>query len=120
MNLTEREWTVLDVLWKHGGTDLGTMVKELEPHTGWNRNTVLTYLTRMEKKGLVCIHKEVRPHVYEACMDKDACQKEERQSFLHRVYHGAAADMITAFLKEEKLTKEEKEQLQKMLDEMEV
>ena len=120
MNLTEREWTVLDVLWNYGGTDLGTMVKELGFRTGWNRNTVLTYLTRMEKKGLVRIDKNVRPHLYEAVMDRTACQKKERQSFLHRVYHGATADMITAFLKEEKLTKEEKEQLKKMLDEMEV
>ena len=48
MNLSEREWTVLNALWKTDGAELGVLVNELYKETGWNRNTVLTYLTRME------------------------------------------------------------------------
>lgn len=55
MKLSEREWTVLNALWETDGAELGTIVNILFPHTGWNRNTVLTYLTRMEAKGLVSI-----------------------------------------------------------------
>ena len=55
MNLSEREWLVLRALWETGGTELGTLVQRLQPETGWSRNTVLTYLTRMEGKGLVAI-----------------------------------------------------------------
>lgn len=55
--LSDREWTVLDALWKTGGAELGALVEALRPATGWNRNTVLTYLTRMEAKGLVEIEK---------------------------------------------------------------
>ena len=53
MNLSEREWTVLNALWKTNGAELGVLVNELYKETGWNRNTVHTYLTRMEAKGLV-------------------------------------------------------------------
>ena len=48
-------YIVLNALWETDGAELGTIVNILFPHTGWNRNTVLTYLTRMEAKGLVSI-----------------------------------------------------------------
>ena len=40
MNLSEREWTVLNALWKTKGAELGVLVNELYKETGWNRNTV--------------------------------------------------------------------------------
>ena len=120
MNLSEREWIVLDALWKTNGAELGVLVHELYPQTGWNRNTVHTYLTRMEAKGLVCIHKDVTPHIYCAMIDRESCQQKERQSFLNRVYHGSAGELIAAFLKEEPISQEEREKLRKLLDDMEV
>ena len=120
MNLSEREWTVLDALWKTGGASLGVLVNELLCETGWSRNTVLTYLTRMEAKGLVSIDKEASPHVYRATVDRENCRKKERRSFLNRVYKGAAGDLIAAFLKEEPISKEERDRLRKILDDMEV
>ncbi len=120
MKLSEREWTVLNALWETGGAELGTIVNILLPHTGWNRNTVLTYLTRMEAKGLVSIDKSVSPHLYHATLDRESCQKQERQSFLNRVYSGSAGDLIAAFLKEETISAEEREKLKKIIDEMEV
>ncbi|MBQ9767097.1 MAG: BlaI/MecI/CopY family transcriptional regulator [Lachnospiraceae bacterium] len=120
MKLSEREWTVLNALWTTEGAELGTLVNELQEETGWSRNTVLTYLTRMEAKGLVRIDKSTTPHIYYAMMDRESCQQKERHSFLHRVYSGSAGDLIAAFLKEEPISGEEREKLRKMLDDMEV
>ena len=120
MTLSEREWTVLNVLWQTGGAELGQIVTALLPETGWSRNTVLTYLTRMEAKGLVDIDKSSSPHVYRATINRESCQKKERHSFLNRVYKGSAGDMIGAFLKEESISKEERDRLRQILDEMEV
>lgn len=120
MKLSEREWTVLNALWKTNGAELGVLVNAIYQETGWSRNTVLTYLTRMEAKGLVRIDKESCPHIYYATIDCESCQKQERHSFLHRVYSGSAGDLIAAFLKEEPISKEERERLRKLLDDMEV
>lgn len=120
MKLSEREWTVLNALWETDGAELGVLVNELYENTGWSRNTVLTYLTRMESKGLVRIDKEIYPHIYRATLDRESCQQYERQSFLHRVYSGSAGDLIAAFLKEEPISQEERERLRKILDDMEV
>ena len=118
--LSEREWTVLEALWQSGGSELGELVEALRPDTGWNRNTVLTYLTRMEAKGLVHIDKEHTPHLYRAGLTREDCRSRERRSFLQRVYHGSAGELVAAFLKEETISPEEREQLRRLLDEMEV
>lgn len=120
MKLSEREWTVLNALWETEGAELGVLVNELYKKTGWSRTTVLTYLTRMESKGLVRIDKEINPHIYYATLDRESCQQQERQSFLKRVYSGATGDLIAAFLKEEPISQEEREHLRKLLDDMEV
>ena len=120
MNLSDREWTVLNALWETDGAELGEIVNKLYPQTKWNRNTVLTYLTRMEAKGLVTIDKEASPHIYRATVDRESCRKKERRSFLNRVYKGSTGDLIAAFLKEEPISKEERDQLRNHLDDMEV
>lgn len=120
MKLSEREWTVLNALWETEGAELGTLVNELYENTGWSRNTVLTYLTRMEAKGLVRIDKDTYPHTYHTTLDRESCQQQERQNFLHRVYSGSTGDLIAAFLKEEPISQEERERLRKILDNMEV
>ena len=66
MKLSDKEWRVLNALWvAPEGLALGAVVDALRPDTGWSRSTVLTYLTRMEAKGLVTrrVYAEVPPRV---------------------------------------------------------
>ena len=119
-NLSDREWTVLSALWDSGGDTLGGLTETLRPETGWSRNTVLTYLTRMEAKGLVSIDKSGHPRLYRAALDRADCQAQERDSFLRRVYRGSAGDLVAAFLKESPISPQEREELRRLLDEMEV
>lgn len=119
--LNDSEWQVLTALWdRPEGAELGQVAEALRLETGWSRNTVLTYLTRMEKKGLVSIDKSAYPHRYRAAADRDACTARERRRLLDRVYRGSAGDLVAAFLKEEPLPPEERARLRKLLDEMEV
>ena len=121
MSLSDREWEVLGTLWEaENGLTLGQAADALRPYTGWSRNTVHTYLTRMAAKGLVTIVGEAPPHRYRAALDQDACRAQERRSFLQRVYQGSAGDLVAAFVRENGLTPQEREELRALLDEMEV
>ena len=121
MKLSDKEWRVLEALWTSpDGLALGEAVEALRPATGWSRNTVLTYLTRMEAKGLVAIDKADTPHRYRAGVDREACAAAERRGLLERVYQGSAGKLVAAFLKEEKLTPQERAELKQLLDDMEV
>ena len=117
--LTDAEWTVMEALWQ-GSTVLGEIVSSLKPHTGWSRNTVHTYLTRMETKGLVAINRSCEPHTYYPTLSREACARYERDALLTKVYGGSSGDMLVAFLKETRITAEERDRLKKLLDEMEV
>ena len=119
-NLSDREWTVLSALWDSGGDTLGGLTETLRPETGWSRNTVLTYLTRMEAKGLVSIDRGESPRRYRAALGREDCRAQARDSFLRQVYQGATGDLVAAFLKEQALSPGERDDLRRLLDEMEV
>lgn len=118
--LSESELAVLTVLWEGESFNLGQVVEQLKLITGWSRNTVHTYLTRMEGKGLVIIDRSGDPHKYKAGISREECARKERRNLLEKVYGGATGDLVAAFLKESKITEEERDQLKKLLDEMEV
>ena len=115
--LSQSEWLVMDVLWSGDSFLLGEIVDKLYEDTRWSRNTVHTYLTRMEKKGLVTIDRSVDPHRYSYKISRDEA---EREVLLNKVYGGSVGDLVAAFLKESKITAEEKAKLNKLLDDMEV
>lgn len=119
LKLTNAEWAVLDVLWA-GQAALGEVVDALRPATGWSRNTVHTYLTRMEAKGLVTIDRTAEPHRYTAAVSREQCTRDARKGFLNTVYGGAAGELVAAFLKENTISAEERARLRRLLDEMEV
>ena len=119
MKLTDAEWSVLDVLWSGERFSLGELTKALEPVHRWSKNTVYTYLVRMEAKGLVSIERH-REQPYAAAVTRDACARDARDDLLTKVYGGAAGDLIAAFLKESPLSPQEAARLRKLLDDMEV
>lgn len=119
-SISDREWTVLRELWRTGGGALGELTQALRAETGWSRNTVLTYLTRMEEKGLVVMDGPPYHRTYRAALDQDACQARARDDFLRRVYQGSTGDLVAAFLKERSISSQERDALRRLLDEMEV
>ena len=119
MKLTLAEWDVMEVLWSGESFTLGEITKSLKDAHSWTNNTVQTYLTLMNNKGLVIIDKS-SAEPYKAAVTRDDCAREEREELLSKVYSGAAGDLIAAFLKESEMSKGEVERLKKMLDEMEV
>lgn len=119
MRLTEAEWPVMEVLWSGARFSLGEITAGLQASKGWNKNTVYTYLTRMEHKGLVAIDRGAEKP-YRAIISREDCARAERSDLLSRVYGGAAGDLIAAFLKDSHMDQEEVARLKKLLDEMEV
>lgn len=116
MRLTDAEWDVLEVLWSSERFTLGEITAALQK---WSKNTVYTYLTRMETKGLVAIDRTL-PKPYSAAVLREDCARKERNELLNKVYGGAAGELIAAFIKDTAISQEEVERLKKMLEEMEV
>ena len=114
--ISEAEWTVLDALWVREGATTAELADVLAA-TKWNRNTVHTFLTRLAGKGYVRVDDSVSPKRYYAAVRRDDCVREETDSFLARVWHGAAAQLVSACIKEHDLTAGEVDELRRLLDE---
>lgn len=119
MQLTDAEWSVLEVLWRESALSLKEITDALAPVQGWSKKTVFTYLTRMEAKGLVSIDRS-RKKPYAAKVSRGDCARAEGEALCKKVYGGAAGDMIAAFLKEASISKDEARRLRQLLDNMEV
>ena len=113
--LSDREWTVLGVLWDLDGAALGEVTQALKSSTGWSRNTVLTYLTRMEAKGLVHCTVEGRARHYTPNLQRDRAVRGETRSFLDKVYRGSVGLMVSALAEDKALSKAEIDELYEIL-----
>ncbi len=116
--VSDAEWQVLEVLWQKETFVLGEVYSALRPNTGWSRNTVHTYLTRMERKGLVQIDRSIEPHRYAAGASRPDCERRERNVFLEKLYGGSTGNLIAAFLTESSISPEERDHLRNLLDDM--
>lgn len=111
--ISESEWQLMEFLWQ-GETTQAKLMEQLDGK--WNKNTVHTFLARLCAKGYVEVDKERSPHVYRAIVVREECEKQERESFLKRVYRGSVGNMVAAFVKDGQLTEEEVEALRRLLN----
>lgn len=111
--ITESEWQLMEILWQ-GEITQPQLMEQLDKK--WNKNTVHTFLARLCSKGYVEVDKERTPHVYCAVVSREDCEKQERESFLQRVYRGSVGNMVAAFVKDGSLTEEEKKTLRRILE----
>jgi predicted transcriptional regulator len=114
---TPRELEILKVLWEHGPSSVRRVHRILLAQ-GENKdlayNTVQTLLRIMEeKKSLVEHHVEGRTFVYAPCYSRD----ESAARFLDRVFDGAADQLVLSLLRSERISPEELERMQFMIDE---
>ena len=112
--LTDREWKVMEALWQGGPQTLGEVLARLAEDTGWSRTTVHTYLTRMMAKDLVTADTQ-SPRRYSAARSRELCVAEEERSLADRAYGGSADCSGRG-----QLDREERAELRRLLDEMEV
>lgn len=110
--ISDSEWKVMEILWEKGTATQSEVMDALTE--GWNKNTVYTFLSRLEHKGLVVA--EGSPKRYAAVIGREECVRQEEESFLNKVYHGSAGKLVAAFVEEGRLTEKEKAMLKQLLE----
>ena len=110
---TPRELEILKVLWELGPST----VRAVHLHTFKNQdiafNTVQTMLRLMTVKKLVSGRLEGRAFIYTPCFSRD----ESAVRFLDHVFDGEAAEMVQSLIRSERISAEELEQMQELIDE---
>jgi len=114
--ISDAEWVVMQVLWSKPGATADEVIGALKGKVAWNARTIRTLLNRLLGKKALNYEKEGRKYRYRPAVSRAQCVKEERRSFVQRVYGGTVTPMLAAFIEDAKLSPEEIEELKRMLD----
>ena len=78
--------------------------------------TVQTFLTRLEQKGYVTSDKTSLAFVYRAKLTRERVTRSRLKNLVHQLYDGAAGQLVLQLVRTERFTKEERHELQKLID----
>ena len=101
--LSDGEWRLMKVLWSSGSMTIAQLTGALKEGTGWSRHTVISMLSRLETKGVVCYQSNGRAKVYSPVLRQgDAVQREANR------YYGFTAqqtlDLVQSLYEKKLLT----------------
>ncbi len=114
--ISESEWVVMKELWNKHPQTSGELIQALEGRTSWGPATIKTLLNRLVGKGALGFEKRGREYLYEPLVTEEVCVRAESASFLDRVFGGALAPMLAAFLEQENVSPQELDELRRVLE----
>jgi BlaI family penicillinase repressor len=117
--ISAAEWEVMTLLWNKAPQPATDLVDQLQARRGWRSRTVRTLLDRLVKKGALRFEIEGKRYLYSPRVKMEACMRKESQGFLRRVFGGEPASMLIHLVKTTKLSREQIQELQRILSEKE-
>ena len=117
--LTPTEWNLMECLWAASPRTGRDAVEYLKETVGWSRSTTLTMLRRMTEKGLIRCEEAEGMHVYYPGISREEAALRETESFLSRVYQGSVSTLMSAITHQQKLTRDEIDELYAIIREAE-
>ena len=115
---TDGELAILRVLWTDGPGTVRDVHAKLQADRTVGYTTVLKLLQIMTEKGLVRRDESDRTHVYRAAASEDHTQKQLVRDLLDRAFGGSAQKLILQALSTRKASREELDQIRKLLDDL--
>lgn len=121
IDLTKSEIDVMRILWNAGeDLSLQEILKRTEDvyQKQWKRQTLSTFLTHLIDKGMLQSYRIGRVFYYRVIVDKDEYKRLTAKHVLDYWYDGSKSDFVAALFKNEKMTKEKKDKVRELIDEL--
>ena len=116
---TEVELQILRILWGLGPSPVREIHKRLNADKGTNYSTTVKMLAVMLDKGLVHRDERAQPHVYRAGISRKNAGRLMLGELIEKVYEGSAMTLVLQALSSSKASKEERDEIRRLLDQME-
>ena len=116
VKLFDSELKVMDVLWREGDLPAKAIARTLTEEIGWNVNTTYTLIKRCIAKE--AIERSEPGFMCRALVSKEQVQQEETQELIDKVFDGSADKLFASLLGGRRISREQLEQLRRMIDEM--
>ena len=116
---TEVELQILRILWELGPSPVREIHARLNADKGTVYSTTVKMLSVMLDKGLVRRDENASPHIYRAAFTRETAGKRMLSDLIEKVYDGAAMSLVLQALASTQATKEERDEVRRLLDQME-
>jgi BlaI family penicillinase repressor len=113
--ISSAEWEVMNVVWARSPITAVEVFELLPPGHGWAQKTVNTFLTRLVEKGVLSVVREGKANSYSSRAKREECVAAEGESFLDKVFQGAAGPLVLHFAERADLTPDEIRELEQLL-----
>lgn len=116
-DLTDTELKVMSVLWNQGPSPARQIAEALKEQFGWNINTTYTLIKRCIKKGAI---QRCEPNfLCRALVLKEEVQEATTNDLIDKIYDGSADKLFAALLGRKKLSAEQIEKLNRIIEDLE-
>ena len=116
---TVMELAILRVLWERGPSTVREVCDVLDSQKSTGYTTVLKLLQIMTVKGMVVRNEEARAHVYVARQPAESTKRQLVSDLVQRAFGGSASQLMMHALSGKKTSRDEIEEIRRMLDEHE-
>ena len=105
--LSGAQLEVMQVIWDHGENTVSEVWQTISQHRAIARNTVLTVLDRLEKRGWLSKRSVGNSHIYSAAVSQQATLSETVKHFVDTFFGGSSDSLMMTLLEDRGLTPEE-------------
>ncbi len=113
--ISDAELQLMKIIWSKGGRVLYAEIMEELTATGrtWQKNTIITLLSRLIEKGLLKSSKIGRRNLYIAIVSEADYRADQTKCFLDKLYEGSVTGLVATLVQSEMLTAKDYEDLKK-------
>lgn len=115
MQISDSEWDVMEPIWASSSCTAADVIKHLRATHDWNHSTIRTLLARLVEKGALAYDVDGSRYIYRAAVSRERCVRQEGRSFLDKAFGGDVAALVTHFVEDAKLDRDQIEQLRQLL-----
>lgn len=108
----ESEYRFCLLLWEHEPINSTKLVELCKAHLGWSKATTYTVIRRLSERGVV----KNENTIVTTLISKEEAQKARLEEMVEQTFEGSVPAFLAAFSKSKKLTRQDVDQLQAMID----
>jgi len=114
--VSDSELILMRIIWESGGMALYAQIFDTLSQKGmsWNKNTIITLLSRLVEKGLLKTNKIGRRNEYTALVSEPEYHTAQTKQFVDKVYDGNVKGLINTLLGQGFMPAEEQDELLKI------
>lgn len=117
--LGETEMEILNHVWKLGEASVTDVREQMLQSREVAYTTVMTIMKNLSDKSYLKYRKEGMSYIYSAAVQPDQVRFSLIDRLIDKVFQGSPKDLVQTLVQSENLTEEERNEIKKLIDNME-